>query len=143
MRTVLCAPLVAVWAWVVPVRVPIRANVIAEIGRLAGQRVAPSPGARYRIEDIAGEGAPLVGRIARRGRALWLDTAAGRSFRLTGPLAIPRIAGPEYKVWVIGRVRGDAVEVRRLGVLAPPTRARGAGAAAAGATVRTEMHRVR
>ena len=36
------------------------------------------------------------------------------------PLAVPRIAGPGYKVWVLGRLERGALVVRRLGVLAPP-----------------------
>jgi hypothetical protein len=99
-----------------------RADLAAELARLAGHRVAISPdGASYRILDVAGEGAPEVGVIERRGRALFLRRTDGSAVELAGPLAVPRIAGPGYKVWVLGRLARGALVVRRLGVLAPPS----------------------
>jgi hypothetical protein len=83
--------------------------------------VAPD-GTGYTIDDIAGEGRPLVGIVERRGDALWLAGADGSAHRLRGPLAVPRIAGPGYKVWALGRVVGRDLHARRLGVLAPAHR---------------------
>lgn len=98
-----------------------RGDVAAELARLTGHRVAVSAdGASYRILDVAGEGAPEVGLIERRGRALVLRRADGSRLELAGPLAVPRIAGPGYKVWVLGRVEGASLLARRIGVLAPP-----------------------
>jgi len=96
----------------------------AELARLDGQRVEVAPDrASYRILDIAGEGAPLVGVVERRGASLWLRAEVGPPRRLVGPLAVPRIAGPGYKVWVIGRVAPDGeLSARRLGILARPVR---------------------
>jgi len=79
----------------------------------------------YVITDVAGEGRPLVGIVERRGRALWLvptDADAGtNAVRLSGALAHPRIAGPGYKVWVVGPLEQDgSLRARRLGVLARP-----------------------
>lgn len=93
-----------------------------ELDRLEGHTVATAEGGGYVIEDVAGEGPPLVGVVERRGAELWLRTAT-ESVRLTGPLARPRIAGPGYKVWVLGdRNPGGTLHARRLGVLAPPMR---------------------
>lgn len=89
--------------------------------RLAGHDARLVDG-RLVIEDVAGEGAPRVGVVERRGDALWLLAPDGASWRLRGPLAVPRIAGPGYQVWVLGEVRGDELAARRLGVLAPPGR---------------------
>lgn len=99
-----------------------RAEIAAELSRLDGHRVSVVVGgADYRIVDVAGEGAPLVGVVERRGAALWLRSERGPALRLTGPLAVPRIAGPGYKVWVLGRAGADgSLIVRRIGVLAPP-----------------------
>ena len=99
-----------------------RAQVDAELSRLDGHRVTLlDGGADYRIVDVAGEGAPLVGVVERRGPALWLRPERGPARRLSGPLAVPRIAGPGYKVWVIGRGGADgSLIARRIGVLAPP-----------------------
>lgn len=98
-----------------------------ELARLRGHRVQPAPDG-YVIEDVAGEGKPLVGVIERRGDALWL-VAKGGAYRLAGVLARPRIAGPGYKVWALGAVSLHADErvlvVRRIGVLAPPWRRAG------------------
>ena len=103
-----------------PARAP--EGAAAELARLAGHRVAIAPDGSYRILDVAGEGAPRVGVVERRGQALWLRTAEG-ALRLAGPLAVPRIAGPGYKVWVLGEVdQSGALVARRLGVLAPPRR---------------------
>jgi len=95
-------------------------EIAAEVARLVGQDVAVAPdGESYAIRDVAGEGAPLVGVVERRGDALWL--IGPTRVRLTGPLAHPRIAGPGYKVWVLGVVEASgAYRVRRLGVLAAP-----------------------
>lgn len=132
------------------------ASLAAEIGRLQGQRVriantnaGPGLGQRgYVIEDVAGEGAPVVGVVEQRPGGLWLAGEDGVSYRLAGVLARPRIAGPGYKIWVLGTVivqRGENVlRARRLGVLAPPwqrAQARGARstifAISAGAPTRT------
>lgn len=98
-------------------------ELVAELERLEGQRVAITDQG-YEIEDIAGEGKPLVGVVERRGRDLYLVARDGQSYRLQGVLARPRMAGPGYKVWVLGKVSGQApglvIDARRLGVLAPP-----------------------
>jgi hypothetical protein len=123
----------------------------AELARLQGQRVrrvdrsAPQSagpsvgpgdgqsavrsdgrGPGYVIEDVAGEGAPVVGVVEQRPGALWLAGDDGVAYRLAGVLARPRIAGPGYKIWVLGTVivqRGENVlRARRLGILAPPWR---------------------
>jgi hypothetical protein len=109
------------------------ADELAELGRLEGQRVrivdqGTTPGRghvpRYVIEDVAGEGAPVVGVVERRGQALWLVAEDGASYRLAGALARPRIAGPGYKIWALGAVTAGSAErilvARRIGVLAPP-----------------------
>lgn len=92
-----------------------------EVSRLAGHQVTlAADGRSYTIVSVAGEGKPIVGVVQQRGDQLWL--AAGKQrYRLTGPLAIPRIAGPRYKVWVLGEVSGVVLRARRLGVLARPT----------------------
>jgi len=87
-----------------------------ELSRLDGQRVTVTDGG-YRIDDIAGEGAPVVGVVERRGKHLYLA-----ELRLTGPLARARIAGPGYKVWAIGTVSGKTLRLRRIGILARPAR---------------------
>ncbi len=92
--------------------------VAAEVARLVGQDVIESRDG-YVIRDVAGEGAPLVGVVERRGAELWLVGPV--TVRLSGPLAHPRIAGPGYKVWVLGDADGaGGLRARRLGVLAPP-----------------------
>ena len=96
-------------------------TVAVELARLVGQHTTATADG-YVIEDIAGEGRPLVGLVERRGDALWLvpaDADAGApAVRLTGPLAHPRLAGPGYKVWVLGALDADgALRPRRLGVL--------------------------
>lgn len=72
------------------------------------------------IDDVAGEGKPLVGVVERRGGALWLVGAEG-AVELRGPLARPRIAGPGYRVWALGARTGNVLVARRIGILAPPT----------------------
>jgi hypothetical protein len=89
-------------------------SIADELSRLEGHRVIETAGG-YEIIDVAGEGAPIVGVVEKRDDGPWL---AG--YRLIGPLARPRIAGPGYKVWALGDVAGDTLRVRRLGVLAPP-----------------------
>ncbi len=95
-----------------------------QLERLVGHRVRiAADGSGFDIEDAAGEGPPLVGVVERRGASLWLVTIDA-AYRLQGPLAKPRIAGPGYRVWVHGQ-RGHhagvpTLHARRLGVLAPP-----------------------
>jgi hypothetical protein len=101
------------------------AAVADEVSRLAGHTVSISAdGASYTIDDIAGEGAPSVGSVERRGRDLWLIETSGAEWKLRGPLAVPRIAGPHYKVWVVGDADETTRELvaSRLGILAPPKR---------------------
>jgi hypothetical protein len=102
-------------------------EVDAIAARLAGHTVEIAADRRaIRIVDVAGAGAPRVGVIAREGDDLVLVTAEGR-WRLAGPLARPRIAGPGYTVWVIG-THDDAsvptLTARRLGILRRPALAR-------------------
>jgi hypothetical protein len=82
----------------------------AEVARLAD------------VADALAEGEPYVGVIERRGEELWLVGPQG-TFRLAGPLAHPRIAGPGYRVWVIGDLGSD-LHARRIGVLRPATSSR-------------------
>jgi hypothetical protein len=90
-----------------------------EVSRLVGHKVEQTSEG-YRILDIAGEGEPLVGCIRRDDKDLYLESGASR-WRLTGPLAVPRIAGPDYKVWIIGTPGpAGALPVKRLGILATP-----------------------
>jgi hypothetical protein len=90
--------------------------VVAELlARLQGHTVRVV-GDDVVIEDVAGEGKPLVGVVERRGRALWL-VGEGFAVELRGPLARPRIAGPGYRVWALGARDGDVLTVRRIGVL--------------------------
>ncbi|MCG8418147.1 MAG: hypothetical protein MJE77_09425 [Proteobacteria bacterium] len=100
-------------------------KLAGELERLDGHRVSITPDG-YVIEDIAGEGKPVVGVIERRGDHLVLTDRGGVSHRLTGVLARPRIAGPGYKVWALGPITGRPPDLvltpRRLGVLAPPRR---------------------
>lgn len=100
------------------------AAIDAELARLEGHTVeVAADRSGYRIVDVAGDGAPLVGVIERRGAALVLR-AGDRALELRGPLAVPRIAGPGYKVWVIGAEAGSGgsrvIEVKRIGILAHP-----------------------
>ncbi len=91
----------------------------SEVNRLEGQTVEQSDEG-YQIMDIAGEGPPLVGCVRREDNSLFLETDEGR-WRLTGPLALPRIAGPNYKVWVIGvPTPAMTLAAKRLGILATP-----------------------
>lgn len=98
-------------------------EVEAIAARLAGHRIEIAPDRRaIRIVDVAGEGAPRVGVIEREGDDLVLVTAE-RRWRLSGPLARPRIAGPGYSVWVFGAIDRDGVATltaRRLGILRRP-----------------------
>ena len=98
-------------------------EVDAIAARLAGQRIEIAEDRRsIRIVDVAAEGAPRIGVIERQGRDLVLVTAEGR-WRLAGPLARPRIAGPGYTVWVVGTFdEGDVATLtaRRLGILRRP-----------------------
>jgi hypothetical protein len=88
--------------------------------RLAGQRVSLArDGHSLTIDDIAGRGPPHLGVVERRGQDLVLVTRAG-AFRLRGPLARPRLAGPGYTVWVIGHLDGEDLCAQRLGVLRKP-----------------------
>lgn len=95
-------------------------SVAAILSRLEGHTVR-IVGDDVVIEDVAGEGKPLVGVVERRGRALWL-VGDGLAVELRGPLARPRIAGPGYRVWVLGERSGDVLVARRLGVIAGPAR---------------------
>lgn len=124
-------PIAWLWiAWVMPAGpagpgVPGPERIRAELARLDGHRVAVAPdGAGYTIEDVAGEGKPVVGVVERRGDHLWLVSEGGAAYRLTGRLARPRIAGPGYKVWALGTITGPpsapVLHARRLGVLASP-----------------------
>lgn len=103
---------------------PAGSDAIAdELSRLDGHRyTVAEDGASYTIDDVAGEGAPIVGVVARRDGALWLDTGDGGAWKLRGPLAVPRIAGPGYKVWVLGDHSESTRELaaRRIGILRPP-----------------------
>lgn len=120
---------------------PPPADAIAEIDRLEGHRVAIAPdGTGYEIESVAGEGKPVVGVVERRGEHLMLVSREGEVYRLAGVLARPRIAGPGYKVWVLGELRGQApartLVARRLGILAPPAETARAQARDARSTMR-------
>lgn len=93
--------------------------VAAMAGRLVGHRFFVGDHALI-LADVAGAGRPWVGVVAARCGGLWLDTAVA-SLRLTGPLARPRLAGPGYLMWAIGRVSPDrSLALHRLGVLARP-----------------------
>jgi len=97
------------------------------VARLAGQTIEIAPDRRaIRIVDVAGEGAPRIGVVAREGDHLVLVGDGGR-WRLAGPLARARIAGPGYTVWVIGTLSDGEVPtltIHRLGVLRRPALAR-------------------
>ncbi len=91
----------------------------AELDRLVGHSVQVSDDG-YEVIDIAGEGPPHVGCVRRVGKELYLESGDTR-WRLTGPLALPRIAGPNYKVWVIGvPTAAMTLPATRLGILAGP-----------------------
>jgi hypothetical protein len=94
------------------------AEVPAITRRLAGHTVRTGDGVVV-IEDIAGAGRPWTGVVERRGDALVLVTALG-ALELTGPLARPRIAGPGYTIWVVGRRDGARLAATRIGVLRRP-----------------------
>jgi hypothetical protein len=92
-----------------------------QLSRLEGHRAQIGADGTVQIFDVAGEGRPEVGVVVRAGRFLDLRRADGTLVRLVGPLAVPRIAGPGYKIWVLGRRdRTGALVARRLGVLARP-----------------------
>jgi hypothetical protein len=108
------------WAWTCASDGPALAT---ELARLNGLEVQRGPGHCYAVIGVAGEGPAHVGRVERRGCELWLRAEwSGVAWRLNGPLAVPRLAGPGYKVWIIGDTarREHGLRVRRLGVLAPP-----------------------
>jgi hypothetical protein len=69
--------------------------------------------------ELLAEDEPRVGVVERRGSELWLVGPQG-ALRLAGRLATPRIAGPGYRVWVIGEIVDGELRARRIGVLAPP-----------------------
>ena len=132
--------------WLVPAAAPAPPALVSdgetigsedELARLPGQRVTvlgPEPASddavlvHYRIDDIAAEGKPWIGRVRVDGERLALETRGGLVLPLAGPLARKRIAGPGYKLWVIGDLsantdaagRPAALFARRMGVLAPP-----------------------
>jgi hypothetical protein len=95
-------------------------SVAAILSRLEGHTVRVV-GDDVEIVDVAGEGKPLVGVVERRGRALWV-VGDGFAVELRGPLARPRIAGPGYRVWVLGARTGDVLVARRLGIISGPAR---------------------
>lgn len=96
-------------------------QIARELSRLAGHRVTvAADGASYTLERVANEGRPVVGTIERRGASLYVRSNAA-TVRLAGPLARPRIAGPGYRVWVLGELRSGTLHARRLGVLSPPS----------------------
>ena len=90
----------------------------AMLDRLVGHHVGWRDGALV-IDDVAGAGRPWIGSVERRGAVLWL-VGDGFAWRLAGPLARPRLAGPGYLIWAVGPVEGGTLALRRLGVLAPP-----------------------
>ena len=95
-----------------------------ELSRLVGHVTAPRPGG-YTIVDVAGLGRPRVGVVAWKDGAPWLepvDQDAGQPpLRLAGPLAVPRLLAPGYKVWVIAPPPAHTtLTPTRFGVLAPP-----------------------
>ncbi len=99
---------------------------INELERLEGHQVRVYASGDYRIEDVAGEGPAYIGHVERRGKELWLRTGKDQAYLLRGPLARPRIAGPGYKVWVVGQLDDTTTPAilhpRRLGILASPWR---------------------
>ncbi len=111
---------------------PPTAEIADQLDRLTGHQVVVSAdGADFVITDAAGEGPAMIGTVTLADEAdeqLWLLAVNGDRWRLTGPLAIPRIAGPGYKVWVVGEVvhkvlAGEGVfRPRRLGILRSPHR---------------------
>jgi hypothetical protein len=71
------------------------------------------------IDSVAGEGKPLVGCVVRDGDRLLLQSGDEPTVQLRGELAVMRIAGPGYLVWVLGPRDGDSLTIRRIGVLVP------------------------
>ena len=100
-----------------------------EATRLEGHTVSIRRDGGYEITDIAGEGRPIVGVVERRGKHLWVRLQ-NVAYRLVGPLAVARIAGPGYKVWVVGTISGETIRVRRIGVLRPAAARRATAAIA-------------
>lgn len=97
----------------------------SELDRVRGAAIVQAVGGDelcYAITEIGGEGPALIGRVERRGAELWLVEARGPAWRLTGNLATPRIAGPGYKVWIVGDLDGAerTLAARRIGVLSKP-----------------------
>ncbi|MCP4445602.1 MAG: hypothetical protein GY811_09720 [Myxococcales bacterium] len=107
--------------WMAPtLDAPLPADLAAQVDRLEGHEVQLGDG-DYQIVNVAGEGAPLVGCIRFVGKRPTLVTST-KSYPLHGPLAVPRIAGPNYKAWVLGAVNSQGVlTARRLGILAGPS----------------------
>lgn len=111
-----------------PSPAPIEASlIIAPPDRLTAI-AARLTGHRFRLgdhvlllEDIASLGRPWVGIVRSRCGALFLDTAVA-SFRLAGPLARPRLAGPGYLLWLVGTrdPLTSTLTIHRLGILARP-----------------------
>ena len=96
-------------------------NLQDEVDRLIGHEVTIQ-GDGYSIDRIANEAKPLVGCVHRKGSQL-IFRSGSQEFLLRGPLAIPRIAGPDYKIWIVGTHHQDgSLTARRLGILAPPAR---------------------
>ena len=97
---------------------PVEISAIA--ARLAGWQIRVGDGVLL-VDDVDGDGRPFIGIVERRGKELWLVTAIG-ALRLDGPLARPRIAGPGYRVWVVGHREGTTLRAWRIGVIASATR---------------------
>ena len=109
---------VALHLWSAPALLE-ASDLAAEVTRLEGQKFRIENG-RYEILDIAGEGPPTVGCVYKDDGELVLVSDIAR-LPLRGPLAVPRIAGPRYKVWVLGTATNDGgFFARRLGILAGP-----------------------
>ena len=103
-----------------------------ELSRLEGHQVVVSADrSSYRIINVAAEGPAMIGIIEARGNQRWFIRIdehaqhaqhAQQQWQLRGRLAIPRIAGPGYKVWVVGEIRAGELWARRLGILRSPHR---------------------
>lgn len=99
-----------------------------EIDRLIGHSIHITSDT-YQIIDIAGEGPARVGCVFKRdGELRFVASGESQQWSLTGPLALARIAGPNYKVWILAEKDGDSrLFVRRLGILASPATSKCAG----------------